>query len=227
MEAIKPGGNATKSETRYISGVPLDLIQLGVEKKERIFKSTNPTRPILVDSPGFEDTAGAEVNIANGIGTVRALQEAKKVKVIIVFSEAHTDAKCRALKDLSANLELCVYNLQKELRKPKPAFYALITKMTSNINEIDQFFKRVLTNETERYLKDFIMFFYDENFEIKRLAPITAEDLLIRKNNNENSKKLLTNVIKNSGYITNPEQGISRIYSRVIFNISKRTISNI
>ena len=72
-KAIEVGQSITESKTRYIAEVPLDLTKYDIK-----FGRNEPKQILLVDSPGFEDTAGPEVNMANGIGTIRALKSAKE-----------------------------------------------------------------------------------------------------------------------------------------------------
>jgi len=42
---------------------------------------------LLCDVPGFNDTEGAEVDMANGLGIIRAIQRAKSVKLVLVVSK--------------------------------------------------------------------------------------------------------------------------------------------
>jgi len=68
-----------KSETRFLHVVELDLA--------RVLKDQSEDRKIFIsDSPGFGDTAGAEVDISNALGVVNAIQKAKSVKVILTVS---------------------------------------------------------------------------------------------------------------------------------------------
>ena len=44
-------------------------------------------RPVMIcDSPGFGDTAGAEVDIANSIGIIEAIKLCKNVRPVILVS---------------------------------------------------------------------------------------------------------------------------------------------
>ncbi|ETO18589.1 hypothetical protein RFI_18676, partial [Reticulomyxa filosa] len=54
-----------KSETKYITAVPIDLKEMGIY--------TDQDMVVLCDSPGFEDTSGLEVDVANGINLARTL----------------------------------------------------------------------------------------------------------------------------------------------------------
>lgn len=40
---------------------------------------------ILCDSPGFGDSAGVEVDIANGVGMINALHGARSVRVVVIL----------------------------------------------------------------------------------------------------------------------------------------------
>jgi hypothetical protein len=41
----------------------------------------------LCDSPGFEDTNGSEVDIANGIGIIRGISKCSSVRPVILLSK--------------------------------------------------------------------------------------------------------------------------------------------
>jgi hypothetical protein len=42
---------------------------------------------ILCDTPGFEDSNGAEVDIANGISVIKAILNCKSVRIVLVISD--------------------------------------------------------------------------------------------------------------------------------------------
>ena len=72
----------TISETRFINAVPVSLSKaFGImpyecEGKDLIW---------LLDTPGFGDSGGPEIDISNGLGTVRAIQKARSVRVCLVI----------------------------------------------------------------------------------------------------------------------------------------------
>ncbi|ETO00533.1 hypothetical protein RFI_36907, partial [Reticulomyxa filosa] len=66
---------SAESETKYITAVPISLKELGV-------LSIKLDKVVLCDTPGFEDTNGPEVDVANGIGIIKALQTCKSVKPV-------------------------------------------------------------------------------------------------------------------------------------------------
>ena len=47
--------------------------------------SANKKTLIICDTPGFGDTAGVEVDIANGVGMVNALHGANSVRVVVIL----------------------------------------------------------------------------------------------------------------------------------------------
>ncbi len=54
----------SKSETRYVTPIRINLKDLGYHENEEI---------MLVDTPGAEDTESKEVDIANGFGIIKAI----------------------------------------------------------------------------------------------------------------------------------------------------------
>ncbi len=66
-----------KSCTRYINAVPFpnEMYPMGTIKKTLV----------ICDSPGFGDSAGVEVDIANGVGTINALHKARSVRVVVII----------------------------------------------------------------------------------------------------------------------------------------------
>ncbi|CAB9511825.1 protein DnaJ [Seminavis robusta] len=61
--------------------------------------TTDEQHIVLCDVPGFRDTAGAEVDIANGLGIVRAIQRAKGVKLVLVLSQAGIGDRFQGLNE--------------------------------------------------------------------------------------------------------------------------------
>ena len=66
------------STTRYIAAQHVPL--------ERIFGPNRNGFITLCDAPGFEDTAGTEVDVANSIGVSKALCGCKSVKIVVLSS---------------------------------------------------------------------------------------------------------------------------------------------
>ncbi|CAF4569908.1 unnamed protein product [Rotaria sp. Silwood2] len=66
-----------RSETRFITPVTVNYKDVGGLTNDSF---------VLCDSPGFEDTSGPEVDIANGFGIVKAIKGSKSVKPVILIS---------------------------------------------------------------------------------------------------------------------------------------------
>ncbi|CAF4090243.1 unnamed protein product, partial [Rotaria sordida] len=81
-----------ESVTRYIMPVTVNFEDVGAYTSGSI---------VLCDSPGFEDTGGPEVDIANGIGIVRAIKSCKSVKPVILISYMSIGDRYDGLKKLA------------------------------------------------------------------------------------------------------------------------------
>ena len=111
---------STKSETRFITAVPIRVSDMDGISNDEI---------ILCDTPGFGDTNGAEVDIANGCAIVRALKGCKNVRIVLIISLRGMGDKLTAIKDL-AHLMI-----------------QMVSYLKSNMNTISYFFSKVPTNE--------------------------------------------------------------------------------
>ena len=70
-------GYSKDSETRYVSSIRINLKTLGYSGDQEL---------ILVDCPGTGDQMGAEVEIANQVGILNAVSQAKEVVPVIFFN---------------------------------------------------------------------------------------------------------------------------------------------
>lgn len=84
-----------QSETKYITPVRVNFKDVDALSRGSI---------ILCDTPGFEDTNGPEVDIANGIGMVRAIKECKDVRPVILMSFKNIGDRYEGLKNLAHTL---------------------------------------------------------------------------------------------------------------------------
>jgi energy-coupling factor transporter ATP-binding protein EcfA2 len=69
-----------RSETRYLSAVPVQFSDISGDE-------IDDDNIVICDTPGFEDTGGPEIDIANGVGVYNAVKEAESVLPVILFSE--------------------------------------------------------------------------------------------------------------------------------------------
>ena len=68
-----------KSCTRYINAVPIP---------DSMYPRNTPKLKknlVICDTPGFGDSGGVEVDIANGVGMINALLGAASVRVVVIL----------------------------------------------------------------------------------------------------------------------------------------------
>ena len=58
----------------------------------------------IVDSPGFFDSNGPEVDIANGIGIIKALKACKTVRPVILICSGDFEARMKGIKTVATTL---------------------------------------------------------------------------------------------------------------------------
>ena len=140
-----------ESETRYINAIPVHF---------NIFSSHDARSTILCDSPGFGDTAGPEVDIANGIGLVEAIKGCKSVKPVILISYLMIGDRGEGIKKLAHLLVRMVSNIQDKLG----CFSYVFTKYPSNIDihaSLLNIKKSIDKNQEESEDKPFMALFMD------------------------------------------------------------------
>jgi len=103
LERVKTSLSSSKSETRYITAIPIDLKELGSISRRQV---------VLCDTPGFGDTAGPEVDIANALSIVGAIQKSKSVKPVILVSYLGLGDKFEGLKSLAHILAGMIPNIE-------------------------------------------------------------------------------------------------------------------
>jgi ABC-type glutathione transport system ATPase component len=68
---------SSNSETRFLSPVEIDLYSV-LKRREAV---------LLCDTPGFDDSAGVEVDVANAFGIIEAIHKAKSVRSLVLLSQ--------------------------------------------------------------------------------------------------------------------------------------------
>ncbi|KAL4480832.1 hypothetical protein ABPG72_001701 [Tetrahymena utriculariae] len=120
LQKVRIGVQA-ESETRYITPVQVHFSDIQMPQKGHF---------ILCDVPGFGDTAGPEVDIANGIGIVEAIKQCKSVRPVILLSFKGIGDKGQGIKEIAHLLVGLVQNPDDNLSQ----FTYLFTKFPQNIN---------------------------------------------------------------------------------------------
>jgi len=131
-----------KSETRYVTAIPVNFKEVGVNKKGGI---------VICDTPGFDDTRGPEIDIANGIGLIRAISKSKSVRLVILISGQGMGDKCDGLRDIVHTLVGMLPSIEDHL----DAFsYVFVKCSPDQKNSIHGYFKSLEQNLNEEEERD-------------------------------------------------------------------------
>ncbi|CAF4867046.1 unnamed protein product, partial [Rotaria sp. Silwood1] len=128
---------SARSETRYITTVTVNFKDVDGYTDGDI---------ILCDTPGFEDTNGPEIDIANGIAVVRAVKGCKSVKPVVLISYKSIGDRCRGVKELAHvlvglipgikdNIKAFSYIFTKFPEDEKKTIHALLKDINNQLNE--------------------------------------------------------------------------------------------
>jgi hypothetical protein len=129
-----------QSVTRYIEPVEVNFEDIG---------DTTDGSIILCDSPSFEDTSGPEVDIANGIGIVKAIQGCKSVKPVVLIRFKSIGDRCDGLKNLAHVMVGLIPGIQEHMKSfsyiftkfpssEKSAIHALLKDFSSRMTSRDK-----------------------------------------------------------------------------------------
>ncbi|CAF0828795.1 unnamed protein product [Adineta steineri] len=178
----------TESETRYIIPVTVNFKDVGAFADGSI---------ILCDSPGFEDTSGAEVDIANGLGIVKAIKGCKSVKPIILNSSKSIGDKCEGLKKLTYVLVGMIPNIQDHIK----AFSYIFTKYTQKEGKTIHAYLVDINNKLKDEEKSDISY----TIVLKDMLIKTRKDPLVLDPINDNPGEILDE-LAGGNFISHPEE---------------------
>ncbi|CAF1002767.1 unnamed protein product [Adineta steineri] len=133
-----------RSETRYITPVTIQL--------KDILGSHETGVITLCDAPGFSDTSGVEVDIANSVGVIEALKGTKSVKILALSSY-------QSLGDRGEGIQKLAHILINMIRKIEDRLDAIIYAFTKyperkNINAILTDIKKQKVDKDRRLRSD-------------------------------------------------------------------------
>ena len=94
---------------------------------------------LICDSPGLEDTRGAELDVANIYGVIYAAQQCSAILPVIVISQDSLEERMIGLKRIALNLG----NMFKNIESYKTSFVFLFTKFKNTRDEKMNFKARV------------------------------------------------------------------------------------
>ena len=141
---VKTALKFTESVTRFISGVPLSLQGTGVTVGDR---QVRKGRIFLCDSPGFDDSSGAEVDVANGLGILKAVRLTKRVRVLLVISASDMGQRCQGLKKLANTLGQILPNLTEHLKSGAIDFIFTKINGADPCKKIQTIFTHIVNDE--------------------------------------------------------------------------------
>ncbi len=96
---------SSKSTTRYISVIPIDLCEIDEDSSiEKIY---------LCDTPGFGDSCGSEVDISNGVGILEAVKNSESVRLALFISKKNAGGKFEKVKPMLHMLNNMIEDVQK------------------------------------------------------------------------------------------------------------------
>ncbi|XP_065663342.1 uncharacterized protein LOC136085801 [Hydra vulgaris] len=95
-----------ESETRYINPIQINLKDLGAYADKFI---------ILCDSPGFGDTAGPEVDIANSVSIVEGISRCKSVRPVILMNYENQGGRGEGIRAMTRMIQDMVINIEEYL----------------------------------------------------------------------------------------------------------------
>ncbi|CAF3745049.1 unnamed protein product, partial [Rotaria sp. Silwood1] len=131
-----------KSETRYITPVTVPLKDIpGAYENDAI---------TLCDAPGFSDTAGPEVDIANSLGVIEALKGTESVKLLALSSYKSLGDRGQGIQKLAEILIHMVRGIDNKLTAIVYAFTKYPPETDINALLIDIKRSKVDTNSSLR-----------------------------------------------------------------------------
>ena len=145
-----------RSETRCITAVSLD------------------EEYVLCDTPGFEDTSGAEVDIANGIGVVKAIKQCEEVKPILLISYRSLGDRFQGLKKLARTLTTMLPSFTENMKSISYFFTKFPQKERDTLKASLENVRKNLTAE-EKFDAGFVKFFDDLIFKAKKKKQIDIQ----------------------------------------------------
>lgn len=179
-----------KSETRYIAPVTVPLKDvLGTHKTGVL---------ILCDAPGFDDSAGPEVDIANSIGIIAAIHQAKSVKLLVLSSAEGVGDNGQGILELAYVLSNMIHGIEDRLGSILYGFTKYSAKASINSSLCSLRIDTVEKNENYKSNSALITL-------LDHMINETEEDALIIDPLSGDRKKLIYKLMKLPG-IRNPEE---------------------
>ena len=203
MKSFHIGTPYSKSETKVINAVNINY---------------NDVILTVCDSPGFKDTAGPEVDIANGVGLAKALRQCRSVRPVILISKFGLHDKCEGIIDLCSILSKFICSVENHVG----SFSYIFTKFRKTDN-IQLIFKSKSKNleERERVIPAFKAILAD--LITKTLKTDSSPKILDPVN--DNRSYILDDLISHSVAIMNPFEVFREYAAQQSIEILKHQLS--
>ncbi|XP_065663332.1 uncharacterized protein LOC105845996 isoform X3 [Hydra vulgaris] len=146
-----------ESETRYINPIQINLKDLGAFTDKFI---------ILCDSPGFGDTAGPEVDIANSISLVEGIRSCKSVRPVFLLNYQNQGGRGEGIREMTRMIQDMVINIEEYLstfsylftKYPENDIYASLLNIYRSIEKLpepsDESFKAIFEDMLKKTKKN-------------------------------------------------------------------------
>ncbi|CAF0944002.1 unnamed protein product [Brachionus calyciflorus] len=172
LEQVKTSTSAN-SETRYILPIEIDL-RNSINREGSIF---------LCDTPGFNDTAGSEVDIANMYGLFEAIKKCKSVRLVVFISSKSLGDRYEGIIEMAELLHQMIPDIEYHLTSIAYVF----TKFQSVENV-----KHALEEALKK--KDI-----QDNTILEIIENMNNSPILIDPLNSESAKNALKTIVKLKG----------------------------
>ncbi|XP_047141207.1 uncharacterized protein LOC105845996 isoform X2 [Hydra vulgaris] len=146
-----------ESESRYINPIQINLKDLGAFTDKFI---------ILCDSPGFGDTAGPEVDIANSISLVEGIRSCKSVRPVFLINYQNQGGRGEGIREMTRMIQDMVINIEEYLstfsylftKYPENDIYASLLNIYRSIEKLsepsDESFKAIFEDMLKKTKKN-------------------------------------------------------------------------
>ena len=137
LEKIKIGSSLLDSETQTI--IPIRISTDSI-------RGSNESQVIMCDTPGFNDTRGIEIDIANGIAIRKCVHSCAGIKPVVLISSQWGD-RVDNLKSLAKVLDSMFLEFKEDIRD----FIYIYTKFSASSNESA---KKIVDDKLDALQKD-------------------------------------------------------------------------
>lgn len=126
----------------------INAVEIPEEMMEECYEAEGNSLYIC-DTPGFGDNRGAEIDIANQIGTVDAIYQCSSIRILVVAPNSGFDInnqRCAAAFTLVSNLSQLFTNLS-DIKATMTVYFNETVPI--NRNEVKKNIKNIISNKNQ------------------------------------------------------------------------------